>query len=399
MDQSVDNMQPVEKSFWSWLPVGFGLVGSILLIAFYAQFLLFALVITFAVGFIFWVSLAVRRRAVPASQCPACRYSLQGLSGSICPECGVNVVTARRKRMTDGRRLAEASLCAYLIAGSGLLSGSILSYSLWNGMSHVMGWPTSYLRGEREFSYRITSVGPEDGRVGASNVFITSEKIHVRLMYDTYVRNGDGAMLGTVHAGFGRNAPTKMSAVGRGLADPWWTAEVEVSLDPTSKSVTILSELDTDALLDAVFARRLEKASSDPEGIDPRLESILRDPDIRSAIKQRFATVWRPGLSTGNITPGAQRQPLLGELERTSYSEREPGVRLENAGGGSSSRGGTGLSPRARTGYRITVVASWFITAFGVAAVLRWYGRSQPSLKGFFTAVWPRRRQPDPVQP
>ena len=407
MNQDVDNMQPVEKSFWSWLPVGFGLVGLILLIAFVAQFLLSVVAVTFVIVLVVWLSVAVRKRTVPKSQCPVCLYSLQGLSGSICPECGVNVITARRKRMTDGRRLAEAALCAYLIACSGLLAGNILSHAGWSGMSHLIGWPTYYLRGEREFSYRITSVAPEHVSIDSPRIFRTSEKVHVRVMFDTYVRNRDGTMLGTVHAGFGKNAPTRMSATGLGLADPWWTAEVELSLDPISKSVTILSELDTDALLDSVFARRLEKADEDPEGIDSTLEKILRDPDIRSAMKQRFATVWSPGLSTVQIAPRAPGQTLpaqtlpgqtlLGQFDRTGYFDREPSVRLENAGGGSSSRGGSGLYPRARTGYQITVVLGWLVTAFGVAAVLRWYGRSQPSLKGFIRAMRSRRRKGDPV--
>ena len=400
MNQDVDNMEPVVKSFWSWLPVGFGLVAFILLIVFLVQFLLPVVAVIFVVVLIVWISLAVRKRTVPKSQCPVCRYSLQGLSGCICPECGVDVVTARRKlRMPAGRRMVEAALCAYIIACSGLLGGNMLSLAGWTGVSTLMGWPSYYLRGDREYSYRITSFGPEQGVIDSRNVFITSEKVHLRLMYDTYRLNRDGTMLGTVQAAFGKNPPVSMSAIGRGLSDPWWTEEVEVSVDPISKSITLLSELDTDALLDSVFARRLEEAGEDPDGIDPTLESILRDPDIRSAMKQRFATVWSPGLSTGNTGPGVQRQPLLGELERTSYTDRKPGVRLENAGGGRSSRGGSGLNPRARTGYMITVAASWFITAFGVAAVLRWYGRSQPSLKGFFTALWPRRRQPDPVQP
>ena len=376
-------MKPVGMKFsWS-IPIGFALVALLLVIAFVVPFLLSVVVIAFGIILVFLIVASARNRPVPEPLCPLCRYSMQGLSEPICPECGGDFRNGRPNGLSEGRRRVQACFAAFLVACLGLFLSSVTSYVLWNGISSVVGWPTYWMRGERDYDYRIHAVGPEyvsDRSPLAS--FRSGERLLVRVHYDTYEQVRDGVILGTVEARFMKDAVLRASPRGRGLANSAWFGEVELSFDPATKWITILSDIDPGAILDAALDKRLVEVEAEPDGIDPMLLGIIEDPVIRQGLKEQFATGWVPGRVSQRAGNALPVQPLLGVLERGGFPEyeREPGVRLENAGGGSSSRGGSGLFPIARTGYIVTMILGWFITAFTVAAVLRWYGRPRPSL-------------------
>jgi hypothetical protein len=394
-------MKRAVTSCWVWLPVSaLGVAAIVLTFTFLIKPPLGGWILaTVFCSFLLWMVLSRIRRTVSPSQCPVCLYSLEGLTGQICPECGCTPREERvRSRGSRGaQRVIEAACLAFVVASVLVFISESGSPAIWKRVSESMGWPTTFHASNRLFIYEISTYGPGDGdsedeQMGWNR---TGEQLHLQLKCDSYPNeyHPDEVHTATVLATFGVPSLATIRGLTRMFVlGPEWAGEVAVVMTPgpdhlgfgppgLTDDITSVSQLDVDSLVDEVLDVRLEHA----DDIDERLVRIYSDPAARSELKAVLATGWAPGRSTEMHELGFVEQIGAWKTRRGAI-----GIRYGGGGGGSGSR--SGLVPAAITGIWVTKALGWLVAVLCVAALMRWYGRARPTFRELvpvrLRAIW-----------
>ena len=377
-------MNSAATNVWMWILLSvLGVAAVVLSVIFLIEPLETWFVSLVIAAFVLWGVLSRVRRSVPLSQCPACGYSLEGLPGPVCPECGRASDEVRAKSLgpRGTRRIIEAACLAFCIASVIIIASWSIRSTVWQSVSDYLGWPHEFEVVNREFAYQLGTFGPAEGASEDAPLVWneTDELFRISVRSNGYLNQIQPGQNHTasVHALWGvPSVPLPPPYKGLLIPGPGWEGELEIVSQANAGTDVFgelhfksVSELDVDSLVDVV----LDARSEHPVGVDARLSALFSDPAVRTELKESLAVAWASGLSTqSNVLTSSS----LGSMGYESDSERAQrgSLSLRGGFGGGSSSGGSKLGPAATTGMWVSLALCWLLAVFVAAVLMCFYG-------------------------